>query len=183
MKLIKILSLVGIYALTLNAKANISASAEGSTAGMIAESISRAPRQIYYHFVATSDATGSTLEAVGGNLWVTTASPALSSVGVFTYGGSCYSQLSGQMQWQGGEGDCGSAISSAITVSLSTVLLLKEEMAHVEVDAYAFLAGEELTLALEAVIEKAINEVPQYAKFSDQEVVLHLMAIKDIQFK
>ena len=181
MKFLKVLSLVGIYTLALNAQANISASSANSNLGLITDSITAAPSQIVYHFVARNQETGSHASDLGSNISASVGAPFISTFGVFVYGGSCISQLKGQVQWQGGEGDCGSAITSSIAISLSTVLLLKEEVAHVEVDAYAFLAGEELTLALEEVIEKAKNEVPSYSEMNDAEVIAHLMAIKDIQ--
>lgn len=68
-------------------------------------------------------------------------------------------------------------VISAVLLTSSTVLVLKEEVQHVEADAYAFLAGEEMTFALEEVIAKAKEEVSELQKESDETVVAFLISL------
>lgn len=149
MKFFKVLSLVGIYTLALNAHA--------------------------------TNNLDLNLAGISYDMGMSTNNPIISSTAPFIYAGNCISQIGGAQQWEGGEYNCVFATTTGITITLSSVVLLKEEVVQVERDAYAFLAGEEMTLALEQVVEKAKNEVPSYSKMNNEEVIAHLMAIKDIQ--
>jgi len=68
---------------------------------------------------------------------------------------------------------CISALAAAS--SFSTILILKEEIQQVEADGYAFLAGEEMTLALEEVINKARQESAELDQLSDIEITSILL--------
>lgn len=114
--------------------------------------------------------TGQATMAVG----VVTASPLLSSA---TIVGSC---KTGEDVVSGGRISNGERIYTclmALGTTSSTIALLKEEALQVETDAYAFLAGEEMTLALEELVEKAIGEIPGLADFSDEEIVASLISL------
>lgn len=72
------------------------------------------------------------------------------------------------------EGAIQGCLSSSATV-VSTIVLLKEDIQQVEVDGYAFLAGEEMTLALEEVINKARQESAELDQISDVEITTVLL--------
>lgn len=67
----------------------------------------------------------------------------------------------------------GCLLSSA--TALTSIALLKEDVQQVEVDGYAFLAGEEMTLALEEVINKARQESAELDQLSDAEITTVLL--------
>lgn len=75
---------------------------------------------------------------------------------------------------------CSGISSTGLTLTLS-VVLLKEEVKHVESDAYSFLAGEDMTLALAEMIQVARSENQDLADLSDQEVAMILLQISEIQ--
>lgn len=84
----------------------------------------------------------------------------------FTIANNCLEEGSNQQR-------CMSAL--AASSSFSTILLLKEDIQQVEADGYAFLAGEEMTLALEEVINKARQESAELDQMSDAEVTAVLL--------
>ncbi|WP_408096989.1 hypothetical protein ACJVC5_18290 [Peredibacter sp. HCB2-198] len=60
--------------------------------------------------------------------------------------------------------------TTGVALSVSSVVLLKEEAKHVGPDVYAYLAGEEMTLALGEVLEKVRSESEELAQLSDKEL-------------
>ena len=65
--------------------------------------------------------------------------------------------------------------TTGVALSLSSVALLKEEVKHVEADAYAFLAGEEMSLALEEAIENARHNHQELNELSDRNIAVLLV--------
>jgi hypothetical protein len=63
----------------------------------------------------------------------------------------------------------------------SSILLLKQEVREVEGDAYAFLAGEGMTDALQDLIEKLRSEHEQLNDMSDKELVTDMMSVLEIK--
>lgn len=67
---------------------------------------------------------------------------------------------------------CQAVMTSGVsTLVTSAIILLKEEIQQVEGDAYNFLAGEEMTLALANVVERLQAEAPELQEKSAEEVV------------
>lgn len=95
---------------------------------------------------------------------------ALSSTIPFTVANSCLDQDRNEQR-------CLTAL--AASSSFSTILILKEDIQQVEADGYDFLAGEEMTLALEEVINKARQENEEIDQLTDIELTtLLLQSIK-----
>lgn len=66
----------------------------------------------------------------------------------------------------------------------STVLVaavLREEVAQVVPDAQHFLAGEEMTLALEEQMDNIRNQIPEAQDLSDEEVAVMILEISEIK--
>ena len=80
----------------------------------------------------------------------------------------------------GGSNDECSAAMTASTItaptSSTTLLLLKEEAAQVEPDAYQFLAGEEKSLALAEVMDHMREAFPELKEASDEEVAALMLS-------
>ena len=66
--------------------------------------------------------------------------------------------------------------TTGVALSISSVALLKEEVKHVEPDVYAYLAGEEMSLALEEVVNEARKQSPELQNSNDEEVVSLLVS-------
>lgn len=67
-----------------------------------------------------------------------------------------------------------------LAATSSTVLgavVLKEDLAGVEPDIYNFLAGEEISLALEQQIHAVREEIPEAQEMSDEEVAALMLEI------
>lgn len=71
-------------------------------------------------------------------------------------------------------------LTSVAPISTSTVLLLKEEAQQVEADAYNFLAGEEISLALEEQMNKMREAFPELVNSSDEEVIALILEVAKI---
>lgn len=65
--------------------------------------------------------------------------------------------------------------TTGVALSISSVALLKEEVKHVEPDVYAYLAGEEMTLALTESLHKLRSESEDLAQLSDLELIASLL--------
>lgn len=65
---------------------------------------------------------------------------------------------------------CGAVFSTLNAVSTTVLVLLKEEVQHVEADAYNFLAGEEISLGLEEVMNTLRSESEELASKSNEEL-------------
>ena len=66
----------------------------------------------------------------------------------------------------------------------STVLVaavLREEVAQVTPDALNFLAGEEISLALEEQIHNVRNQISEAQDLSDEEVAVMILEISEIK--
>ena len=67
----------------------------------------------------------------------------------------------------------------AVPFSSTTMMLLsaalKEDIQQAEPDAYAFLAGEEMTLALLEIVARAREVAPELHELNDKEVVSGLI--------
>lgn len=74
-------------------------------------------------------------------------------------------------------------LTAGTTLSLASVIdpALKEEMKEVEADAYNFLAGEELSLALEEQMAKVRELAPELADATDEELVAVMIQITNIK--
>ena len=79
---------------------------------------------------------------------------------------------------------CGGLITtSAPVITLQYILgmasdvIFKEEIQQIEVDAYNFLAGEEISLALEEQMAKVREAAPELADLSDEEIVTIMIEI------
>ena len=66
--------------------------------------------------------------------------------------------------------------TTGVALSISSVALLKEEVKHVEPDVYAYLAGEEMTLALEEVVNEVREQAPELQNSSNEEIVSLLVS-------
>lgn len=110
--------------------------------------------------ISTMSLTASADNVVVGAFLSSSATPLLIS-GCFQEGGNDYDE-------------CSMGLSYGASTT-STILLLKEDIQQVEVDGYAFLAGEEMTLALEDVINKARQESAELDQMSDAEVTTVLL--------
>lgn len=65
-----------------------------------------------------------------------------------------------------------SASGTSTAEALTTIVLLKEEVQEVQIDAYGFLAGEEMTLALEMLLEDIRHQGGEIlSQASDEELV------------
>ena len=101
----------------------------------------------------------------------TTLAPSFATIG-----------CSGNSQFGGSTQLCisGVALNLGLT-SLTALVLLKEEMIHVKADAYNFLAGEEISLALEEQMEKVREAAPELATATDEEVVAVMIQITNLK--
>lgn len=74
------------------------------------------------------------------------------------------------------------AIMSTVGVLSTTTYFLvwKEEIAQVQPDMHAFLAGEEMTLALEEVLKKARENSSEISEVSDEELTVALITLLDL---
>lgn len=71
-----------------------------------------------------------------------------------------------------GDNMCAKSIIYNLPLSTTTALiLLKEDAYQVEADAYNFLAGEEITLALAEQMEKIREIAPELENATDEELV------------
>ena len=74
--------------------------------------------------------------------------------------------------------ECTTIKTASVTLTIvSSVLLLKEDIQQVEADAYNFLAGEEISLALEEQMAKVREAAPELADLSDEEIVTIMIEI------
>lgn len=71
-------------------------------------------------------------------------------------------------------------LTTVAPISTSTLLLLKEEAQEVEADAYNFLAGEEISLALAEQMNKMREAFPKLANSSDEEVIALMLEMAKI---
>lgn len=73
-------------------------------------------------------------------------------------------------------GACPLAITAGVSVTTSSfLLLLKEDIQQVEPDAYNFLAGEDMTLALADIIDQLREKAPELLEKSDEEMAVLLL--------
>lgn len=80
-----------------------------------------------------------------------------------------------------GQETCSRVASINLPLTSSTLLLLlKEEVREVEADAYNFLAGDEISLALEEKMAK-VREVPELANATDEEIISIMLQIANLE--
>lgn len=76
---------------------------------------------------------------------------------------------------------CAMALSANIGLTLSTILILKEEVKETEVDAYNFLAGDDISLALAEQMEKIRASSEQASELSDSDIALLIIQIANFE--
>lgn len=82
----------------------------------------------------------------------------------------------------GAPAECPYLVSSTqVLTTTGVVLLLKEDIVQVQPDIYNFLAGEEITLALEEQMKKVRRNIPELAEASDEEVASTMLQILSAQ--
>lgn len=69
-------------------------------------------------------------------------------------------------------------LSTVEAVSTTLVVLLKEEVVQAEPDAINFLAGEDMTLALEELLAEVRARHPELNQVNDEELVSFILSNK-----
>jgi hypothetical protein len=67
--------------------------------------------------------------------------------------------------------------SSTFDISTNGINTCKEEYKNIEADAYEFMAGEPMTLALKEQVEKARELEKSLEEASDEEVVVQILKV------
>ena len=112
-------------------------------------------------------ASAAAIAAIG-----TTASPTVFAMAAIECLGASDSETRGYA--------CGGATVTAPVSSSVLLLLLKEDIAQVEADAYNTLAGEEISLALEEQINKMRETFPALAEESDEFVIASMLELQTL---
>jgi hypothetical protein len=112
------------------------------------------------------------LQAATGKELIEFASGTTFAPSVFTYSTyECVKAMKSQDPYD--DMSCGlvTTLAPFTSSTIAAIVLLKEEIQQVEQDAYNFMAGESMSLALQELVEKARSENEELKDVSDKNLV------------